>query len=472
MKQALKAAFDREMDTAKKAFAAQSWDQSFAHLERAHILGQRYFLTHIMTHWWMLRVALKKTDRREIRGQLMRMVAVVPGYLFGWVPKGNTGGANVSALKPMKLPDDLAPLLNDYRVWADVLGRIVVWSVGAVMIALGLFTADVWARSGEGRTIVSHYDGACVRLKGVNGPEDIVLDQVAGLAYAVGGDRRALRAGGPGRSSIWAFPINGGSAPVDVTPTTPEVFRSFGMDIHRDAQGVVRLFVVNRADAHHSVEVFRVGQDGALDHERTLTAPNLINPNDVAAIDPSRVYVTLDKQAPAGGMGEVLEGILQRPTGRVALLEGDKATIVASGLLMANGITFNADRTRLYVAEMVGRSLAVFDVNNEAGGLRLRSRIPLNTNPDNITLAPDGRVLVAAHPKLLTLALGYQRSERNPSPSEVIAVDPSDGGVTPVLLDDGALISGSSVAVEAPETRRLLIGSAFAPYALICDPAQ
>ena len=472
MKQALKSAFEREMGQARNAFAAQSWDQSFAHLERAHILGQRYFLTHIVSHWWMLRVALRKTDWREVRGQLMRMVAVVPGYLFGWVPKGNTGGANVSALKPMKLPDDLAPLLKDYRVWADVVGRLAFLSIGALVIASGVFAADVWARSGEGRTIVSHYDGACVRLRGVNGPEDIVLDQVAGLAYAVGGDRRALRAGGPGRSSIWAFPINGDGAPVDVTPRTPEVFRSFGMDIHRDAQGVVRLFVVNRADAHHSVEVFRVGQDGALVHERTLTAPNLINLNDVAAIDPYRVYLTLDKEAPAGSMGEVLEGILQRPTGRVALLEGDKATIVASGLLMANGISFNADRTRLYVAETVGRSLAVFDVNNETGGLRPGVRIPLNTNPDNITLTPDGRILVAAHPKLLTLALGYQRSESTPSPSEVIAVDPSNGRVTPIMLDDGELISGSSVAVEAPGAQRLLIGSAFAPYALICDPAQ
>jgi hypothetical protein len=114
----------------------------------------------------------------------------------------------------------------------------------------------------------------------------------------------------------------------------------------------------------------------------------------------------------------------------------------------------------------------VFGVNNETGGLRLGMRIPLNTNPDNITLAPDGRILVAAHSKLLTLALGYQRSESTPSPSEVIAVDPSNGRVTPVLLNDGALISGSSVAVEAPGTRRLLIGSSFAPYALICDPAQ
>lgn len=471
MRRDLEAAFDEEMRRAKEAFTAQSWDVSFAHLERAHILGQRYFVTHILTHWWMLRVALAKTDWREMRGQVMRMAAVVPGYLFGWVPKGNTGGANVSALKPMPIPDDLAPLLKDYRVWADVAGRLFFWGLAALVVVGGLFAADVWARSGEGRTIASSYAGTCARLEGVNGPEDIVVDHVAGFAYTVGGDRRALRAGGPGRSSIWAFSIDGSTAPIDITPTSPDVFRSFGMDLHRDAEGVVRLFVVNRGDAQHSVEVFRVGAEGRLAHERTLTAPNLINPNDVVAIGPSRAYVTLDKEAPAGGLGEVLEGILQRPTGRVALIDGDTATIVASGLLMANGIAFNTDRTQLYVAEMVGRSLSVFDVDRRSGNLTRRARFPLNTNPDNITLAAGGRVLVAAHPKLLTLALGYQRSEGNLSPSEVISIDPSNGRITPVLLDDGALISGSSVAVQAPGSKRMFIGSAFAPYALICDPA-
>jgi arylesterase / paraoxonase len=472
MKSDLRIAFKSEMRQAKSAFAVQSWDECFRFLERAHILGQRYFITHVWTHLWMLRVAIRKPDWREIRGQIIRIVAVVPGYVFGWVPKGNTGGANVSALLPMPVPKDLQPHLHDYRVWADVIGRLFLWSIVAIVVAGFLFAADVWARSGEGRTIVSRHDGVCTRLLGVNGPEDIVVDPLAGLAYAVGGDRRALRAGGPGRAHIWTFSSMGGVAPIDVTPTAPEVFRSFGMDIHRDADGVVRLFVVNRADSYHGVEVFRVESDRMLTHERTLTAPNLINPNDVVAIDATSAYVTLDKEAPAGGLQEVLEGILERPTGRVALVTAETATIVASNLIMANGITFNSDRSELYVAEMVGQSLAVFEVDPTNGGMRLRRRIALETNPDNITLATDGRVLVAAHPKLLTLALGYQRSERIRSPSEVIAVDPESGRTSTVLVDNGELISGSSVAVQVPGTGRLLIGSAFAPYALVCDRAR
>jgi len=36
------------------------------------------------------------------------MLAVAPAAIFRWVPIGNTGGANVSALKPMPIPADLA----------------------------------------------------------------------------------------------------------------------------------------------------------------------------------------------------------------------------------------------------------------------------------------------------------------------------------------------------------------------------
>ena len=49
---------------------------------------------------------------REIVGQLVRLVVAAPGTWTGRYPVGNTGGANVSALKPMPIPDDLQAVLN------------------------------------------------------------------------------------------------------------------------------------------------------------------------------------------------------------------------------------------------------------------------------------------------------------------------------------------------------------------------
>ena len=50
-------------------------------------------------------------DAREIFGQGTRTIAAL---LFSriWVPIGNTGGANVNALQPMPIPEDLRAILD------------------------------------------------------------------------------------------------------------------------------------------------------------------------------------------------------------------------------------------------------------------------------------------------------------------------------------------------------------------------
>lgn len=117
--------FKEEMKKARVAYCAEDYMQAFVALERAHILGQRSFARHWVSHWWMLKVGIKWADRREILGQLMRLVAVIPGFVFGWVPKGNTGGAGVSPVRPMALPEDFKHLLDDYIVMKDVAWRVV-----------------------------------------------------------------------------------------------------------------------------------------------------------------------------------------------------------------------------------------------------------------------------------------------------------------------------------------------------------
>jgi hypothetical protein len=59
----------------------------------------------------MLRIGWRRRDAREVTGQLARLLAAA---LFSriWVPVGNTGGANVSAMRPMAVPDDLQRLLD------------------------------------------------------------------------------------------------------------------------------------------------------------------------------------------------------------------------------------------------------------------------------------------------------------------------------------------------------------------------
>jgi len=94
------------MRKARDLYEMENYTQSYFHLERAHILGQRYYIPHVRSHYWMYKVAIKLSDVRETIGQLARIIMSV-GSLLGTVPLGNTGRARISPVKPMPIPEDL-----------------------------------------------------------------------------------------------------------------------------------------------------------------------------------------------------------------------------------------------------------------------------------------------------------------------------------------------------------------------------
>ena len=94
-----------EMEQAKRAYRNGSFDSCFRYLERAHILGQRNTRMHFLSHWWMLKVAVRTINGKEIVGQILRIFASIV-FSWLWVPLGNTGGANISAFKPMPIPEE------------------------------------------------------------------------------------------------------------------------------------------------------------------------------------------------------------------------------------------------------------------------------------------------------------------------------------------------------------------------------
>jgi hypothetical protein len=60
----------------------------------------------------MLGYGLRNRDLKEVVGQMLRLTVAAPGSWTGRYPLGNTGGADVSALLPMPIPDDLRGLLE------------------------------------------------------------------------------------------------------------------------------------------------------------------------------------------------------------------------------------------------------------------------------------------------------------------------------------------------------------------------
>jgi hypothetical protein len=104
--------WNEERTEARAAGQQNDVEDEWRHLERAHVLSQPMAVPHVRTHVAMLGYGLRRRDRHEIIGQLVRLIVAAPGTWTRRYPVGNTGGASVSALKPMPIPEDLRAVLN------------------------------------------------------------------------------------------------------------------------------------------------------------------------------------------------------------------------------------------------------------------------------------------------------------------------------------------------------------------------
>jgi len=87
---------------------ATAWN----HLERAHVIGQRYPAAHSYVHWKMLLFGIKIKSSKEIIGQIPRLFFGGIKSFVGTVPIGNPGGANVPPLKPFPIESDIREIFE------------------------------------------------------------------------------------------------------------------------------------------------------------------------------------------------------------------------------------------------------------------------------------------------------------------------------------------------------------------------
>lgn len=107
-----KSAYSAEIAQAKQLIAAGDLDAGFAHLERAHVIGQNYVMPHVKAHWLMLRVELRRARPVAVIGQVMRIVLGALGSAVGVVPVGNTGGTDISMFRRLPVDGDLQAVID------------------------------------------------------------------------------------------------------------------------------------------------------------------------------------------------------------------------------------------------------------------------------------------------------------------------------------------------------------------------
>ncbi|MGA1260345.1 MAG: DUF3703 domain-containing protein [Ilumatobacteraceae bacterium] len=101
----------QNLDQARTARDSGNWDLCWSVLEDAHVLSQPWVWPHVRVHAAMLAAGWRARDAREVRGQLLRLLAGGPASAVRRYPTGNTGRARISAIQPMPIRSDLAELL-------------------------------------------------------------------------------------------------------------------------------------------------------------------------------------------------------------------------------------------------------------------------------------------------------------------------------------------------------------------------
>lgn len=113
---ALKPYYLQELDgfrqNLNQGLLAKAWN----HLERAHIIGQRYPIAHSFVHWKMLQFGIKIKSTKEVLGQIPRLLVGGVKSFVGKVPVGNPGGANVPPLKPFPIEKELLEIFEQAGV--------------------------------------------------------------------------------------------------------------------------------------------------------------------------------------------------------------------------------------------------------------------------------------------------------------------------------------------------------------------
>jgi hypothetical protein len=113
--QSIRPYVDAELRQAWRALRHGARGSSFRHLERAHVLGQASTYHHVRVHLHMLAWGVRTGRPREMAGQLLRILGAATKTPFGLVPVGNTGGSDISPVRPLPIPADLAGLIDRAR---------------------------------------------------------------------------------------------------------------------------------------------------------------------------------------------------------------------------------------------------------------------------------------------------------------------------------------------------------------------
>jgi len=86
--------------------------EAFSALEDAHVIGQHSTYYHCLIHYKMLLHGSNNKDWKAVIGQTVRIIGAATKTAIGLVPKGNTGGTNISPFKRLPVSTENQAILD------------------------------------------------------------------------------------------------------------------------------------------------------------------------------------------------------------------------------------------------------------------------------------------------------------------------------------------------------------------------
>lgn len=348
--------------------------------------------------------------------------------------------------------------------------RLVMILLGAGFVgAIGWSLMHSVPLSGAFATLEPKLVDQCRRVNIAPGTEDITIDDDLGVAFISAADRRAWynETGGADvnpKNGIYMLSLDDADMVTKVSPEAKN-FLPHGLSLWKGADGGKRLFVVNHPPSGSEiVEIFSVGETGALAHLESISFSAMHSPNDVVAVGPRQFYATNDRGYEEGLMA-TLEAYMALPFSSIVYFDGEEGRIIQKGMTYANGINRSHDGKTIYVAEVLKRHIAVFDRAPASGALTKRGVLKINTAPDNIEVSSDGSLWIGGHSRIFDF-LAHAKEASNIAPSHVVRVDPATGETSDEFISVNGEINASSVGAANDEV--LLVGAVFDGHVMVC----
>lgn len=109
---ALKPFFKQSLQDYATALSRKEMVEAWYHLEKAHVIGQRYPYHHSLVHWKMLVFGCRIKSVKEVIGQIPRLLVGGVKSFVGTIPVGNTGGANVPPMRSMPIQQEIREIFE------------------------------------------------------------------------------------------------------------------------------------------------------------------------------------------------------------------------------------------------------------------------------------------------------------------------------------------------------------------------